>query len=396
MRPYQSSDLTPDRLQMAIVARLHEVIQHRRETGWQPSDPSSEDVVPGDELVSLAGHLHLLATPDERALYEQALWPLIHISLGVQAPGQLIQGDFQPYVWETRRLLEPAEPLRLAARDIGMAPASANQDWQHDLLTLLETRIEVGCFLAGLEALWREQGAAAARSVWRRGYVQAWDQVLKDNRNALEAVAEKLRRALVDSAVPADGPWFEGVRLMVDGGNAAASVTNPPTEKDAQGTERQCLHLLLLEGWLLQEQERSEIFSDCAVYPREDQHLAVIRQQYGGEILVWFVSPESPTVDISAVALASCNAIIAAEAILIDGSGDGDDEDLLDERQGEGVWLLRFLGAVDPAGLAKPMAGADAGIRLERSLFSGSHSQITSVVEDALRKERSSTGKMDD
>ena len=69
MRPYQSSDLTPERAQVALLARLHGEIQHRRETGWRLPD-ASEAVVPGDELVTLAGKLHLLASPELRAAYD--------------------------------------------------------------------------------------------------------------------------------------------------------------------------------------------------------------------------------------------------------------------------------------------------------------------------------------
>lgn len=384
MRPYQSSDLTPERAQVALLARLHGEIQHRRETGWRLPD-ASEAVVPGDELVTLAGKLHLLASPELRAVYEQTLWPLVQASLGVEAPGPLVRGDFQPYALEARRLLEQPEPLRLAARSTPLPPSMLALTQQEDLVTLLEARIEAGCFLTGLEVLWREQGPAAARTLWREGHLRAWDQILRDNQNQLALAAETLRRALVEWPVPVDGPWFEGVRWMVGAETGVAAVAAQPTAAQIREADRQLLYLSLLEEWLCLEQEHNPAFEDCTVYPQQDHALALIRHREGGEVLVWFGPEEQAAANLPAASLESCNALISAEAIQIHGAvGDEDEEDAEAEQDEQSVWLLRFIGAMDAAGLAGLQRGEGGEIRLERSAFSGGPDQAVALMAVAL------------
>lgn len=384
MRPYQSSDLTPERAQVALLARLHGEIQHRRETDWRLPD-EAEAVVPGDELVTLAGKLYLLASPELRATYEQTLWPLVQASLGVETPGPLIRGNFLPYVLEARRLLESPEPLRLAARSTPSTIPSLALRQQEELETLLVARLEAGCFLTGLEVLWREPGPAAARTLWREGLVQAWDQVLRESRKRLAPAAEMLRRALVESFVPLEGPWFEGVRWMVGAETGVPAVAPQPTGANRQEADRQLVHLALLEEWLGLEQERDPAFDGCTVYPQQDRSLAIVRHRDGGEVLIWFATEERAAITLPRASLAFCNALIGAEAIRIQGvAGDEDEEDAEDDQDDQGVWLLRFIGAMDGAGLAGLQRGEEGEVRLERSAFSGGHDQAVALMVVAL------------
>ncbi len=388
MRPYQSSDLTPERAQVELLARLHGEIQHRRETGWRLPD-EAESVVPGDELVTLAGKLYLLASPELRAAYEQTLWPLVQTSLGVEAPGPLIRGNFLSYVLEARRLLESPEPLRLAARSTPLTIPSLALHQQEELETLLVARLEAGCFLTGLEVLWREPGPAAARTLWREGLVQAWDQVLRESRKRLAPAAEMLRRALVESFVPLEGPWFEGVRWMVGAETGVPAVAPQPTSTNRQEADRQLVHLSLLEEWLGLEQERDPAFDDCTVYPQQDPALAIIRYRDGGEVLVWFATEDGAATTLPWASLAFCNALIGAEAIRIQGvAGDEDGEDAEDDQDDQGVWLLRFIGAMDGAGLAGLPAGEEEEVRLERNAFSSGHDQAVALMAVALSSAR--------
>ncbi len=388
MRPYQSSDLTPERAQVALLARLHGEIQHRRETGWRLPD-EAESVVPGDELVTLAGKLYLLASPELRAVYEQTLWPLVQASLGVETPGPLIRGNFLPYVLEARCLLESPEPLRLAARSTPLTLSPLAQNRQGDLVTLLEARIEAGCFLTGLEVLWREPGPAAARTLWREGYLRAWDQIMRDNQNQLALAAETLRRALVESFVPLEGPWFEGVRWMVGAETGVPAVASQPTGANRQEADHQLVHLSLLEEWLGLEQEHNPAFDDCTVYPQQDRSLAIIRHRDGGEVLVWFATEEGAATTLPQASLAFCNALIGAEAIRIHGAvGDEDEEHAEAEQDEQGVWLLCFIGAMDAAGLAGLQRGEGEEIRLERGAFGGDHAHAVTLMAVALSSAR--------
>lgn len=360
------------RAQTELLGRLHWLLE-------QEHSPVPGDVmVPGDERVITVGKLQLLATPALQEVYARTLWPRVRASLGLDSPGMLTRGSYLPYIQRSRLLLESGTTLRLAARH---EPAGRDAQWRDELVTLLLARIEAGCLLTGLEALWPEAGPAAARTLRRRSQLQDWDQYLRDSAIELAPAREALRRAAVELPIPLDGPWFEGVGVML-GAPAEASLSAVPSTADDPVLETLLRRLLLLEALLFGTGEADSALATCRVFPADQQGLFFIASE-AGLAGVWFAEPDEVALTLDAATATELGALIRAEVLALDGLDDEElDQDTEFDRPAAS-WIVRLHGALDSAELIRRLERQDS-ITLKKSHFTGDHESALDAIGEVL------------
>ena len=128
----------------------------------RPGEASSGDRDVG-ALVQEVGHLALGLPQDEWARIQEGLMTRVRLALDTTAPGSLLG---RVYLSEA-----------IEADEIATSPS--DHDSKARLTELMISRFQVGCFLEGLEVIWRSQGEAAARLCLHERGVEAWDLALE-------------------------------------------------------------------------------------------------------------------------------------------------------------------------------------------------------------------------
>lgn len=338
---------------------------------------SGDVAVPGDERVITVGKLQLLASPALQEIYALTLWPRVRANLGLDSPGMLTRGNYLPYIQRSRLLLESGMTLRLAARH---EPTGRDAQWRDELVTLLLARIEAGCLLTGLEALWPEAGSAAARTLWQRGQLQDWDQYLRDSVTELAPAREVLRRVAVELPIPLDSPWFEGVRVML-GAPAETSDASALSIADDLVQDTLLLRLLLLEDFLCGAGESYSALATCRVLPADQQGLFFITSE-AGLAGVWFAEPDEVALTLDAATATELDMLIRAEVLTLDGL---DDEDLGQQTESDQPtgWIVRLHGTLDRAALIRRLDRQNS-ITLKKTLFTGDHEPTLAALREVL------------
>lgn len=356
-----------------VVASIEREIRNRRAGQAFAPTPASA-AVPGDALVELAGYASLLASPRARQVLEQCLWPRVRETVGVDAPTALVRGDYRSCLAITRAALEPpvqkqVMPSRLAAFKWSKA-GSGRPPTRLELAsaTALRVRLNAGLFLAGLEALWGDEGLSATRSLWHDRSLHEWDRYLVRH-------SGKLRRTLIaEQVVPAGvplsaSPWLKPLLSLVPESTRLGARGNPLS------TER--VERALLVDDLLRRNAQPEADTDWTVSSPEGMpgSCVVVRGAAGGIVAVWIATTSDELVRIPEEWALLLDGIVLGERVELDGSDEEPDE----SKEPVTVHLLRLIGSVDAASLlAAPTSRRF--VELARSAFMGNHEQAASFL----------------
>lgn len=360
-----------------VVATIDEEVRRRRQavpfvSPWVPR------AVPGDLLVELAGHAHLLAPTRTRRLLEHCLWSRVREAVGADAPAQLACGSYEPSLAAVEAALRPAvrrpDARRLPALRLAALKQAKASPLERACVAALRARLNAGLFLAGLETLWGDEGLSAARWLWHEGSLREWDRFLAGRQVApvLRKVAVA-HRALPDPGLLAASPWLRPLVTFVPGSAARAVSRNPLA---AERLERR-----LLVDDLLRRHVESEAGADWTVSTPEGMPdpWVIVRGAGGAMVAAWIGSSQEEPVRLAEEWALLLDGVVLAERIELD-AGDPGAED------GEAlptIALLRLVGGVDAGSLAR--APRELGlVHLARAAFPDGPDSAARMLAEAI------------